>query len=264
MYPEIAFNRQKSNRSHERNLSGLLAALVSLIFMSCEQQPNAQNIIDAAITAHGGQYYQNSTIEFDFRNKHFYIKQQNGLFTYKRSFRDSVGLIQDVLNNDGFYREVDGARVLLSEAEKRKFFESVNSVVYFALLPYGLNDPAVQKRYLGQATLQNNNYYKIEVTFQKEGGGPDYQDVFVYWIHEKRKTLDYLAYYYHRNESGSRFRQAFNQRRVNGILFADYHNFKGPTGVTAIENHDQLFESGQLTRVSEIVLENIQVERTPQ
>ena len=70
---------------------------------------------------------------------------------------------------------------------------------YFAQLPYGLNSPAVQKKILGEATINGNTYYEIEVTFSKEGGGIDFEDRFVYWIHKENFTVDFLAYRYATN-----------------------------------------------------------------
>lgn len=148
---------------------------------------------------------------------------------------------------------------MLAEHEEKTFSEDVNSVVYFALLPHFLNDPAVQKRYVGKGTIKGEPYHKIEVSFRKEGGGKDYSDVFTYWFHQDKHTMDYLAYRYHRDGNGTRFRAAINQRRINGILFADFHNYKGAESDTSTVDYDQRFELGQLTKVSEIILENIEV-----
>ena len=147
----------------------------------------------------------------------------------------------------------------LSEHEQSRFSEAVNSVVYFALLPHFLNDLAVQKRYIGKSTVKGEPYHKIEVSFRKEGGGKDYSDVFTYWFHQDKHTMDYLAYRFHRDGGGTRFRAAFNQRRINGILFADYHNYKGTESDTSTVDYDQRFERGQLTKVSEVILANVEV-----
>ena len=36
----------------------------------------------------------------------------------------------------------------------------------------------------------------MAVTFAQDGGGRDWQDRYVYWLHPSRHTLDYLAYSY--------------------------------------------------------------------
>ncbi len=245
------------NQSHFRCC--VISIATGAVFFSCSSQPDAKSIIDAAIVAHGGHRYESSIIEFDFRDQHFSVERNGGLFTYKRTFEDTAGTISDILSNAGFHREINGERVRTLEHEQTSFSESVNSVVYFALLPHFLNDPAVQKRYLGKGTVKEEPYHKVEVTFRKEGGGKDYSDVFTYWFHQDDHTMAYLAYRYHRDGEGTRFRAAFNQRRINGILFADYHNYKGTEGDTLTVSYDQRFEDGQLSKVSEVILENIEV-----
>ncbi|MFQ5641441.1 MAG: DUF6503 family protein [bacterium] len=232
---------------------------IALALSGCADPRDSQSIVSSVISAHGGERYQSSIIEFDFRGRHFQVERSGGLFTYQRTFEDTAGAISDVLNNQGFCRKINGEQARLSEREKTRFSSSVNSVVYFALLPYSLNDQAVQKRYLGTSAIKGEPYHKIEVSFQKEGGGKDYSDVFTYWFHQEKLTLDYLAYRFHRDGGGTRFREAFNQRRINGILFADYHNYKGAESDTSTVDYDQRFEAGQLAKVSEVILENIDV-----
>ena len=55
-----------------------------------------------------------------------------------------------------------------------------------------------------------------------------------------------------------RFREAYNERRVGGIRFVDYRNFKyeGPLPVTSL---DSLYMAGHLEALSEIELEDIEV-----
>jgi hypothetical protein len=223
----------------------------------------AQIIVDQAIAAHGGPILRHAVVAFDFRDKHFTITRNGGLYTYERTYTDSTGAVREVLNNDGIYREVDGVRVPLSEEATTKLATPLNSVPYFALLPFNLNDAAVQKRYLEEVDVEGEPYHKIEVTFQQEDGGSDFEDRFIYWFHKDRHTMDYFAYDYHRDEGGTRFRRAFNVRTIGGVRFADYHNFasdslSGPE--TAIERYDEFLRTGAVELLSEIVLDKVTVQ----
>ena len=219
----------------------------------------AQEIVDKAIAAHGGEKYENLNLAFDFRGRHYTAIKKNGLFTYTRSFTDSTGQVQDILNNNGFRRKINGQFVKLPEERQKAFTNSVNSVIYFALLPYGLNDPAVQKEYLGTVTLRQQPYHKIKVTFAQEGGGVDFEDEFIYYIHEQTNLLDYLAYSYQTEGGGMRFRQAYNPQVVAGIRFQQYINYQPLSKQVTLTDLDKLFEAGQLEELSRIELENIQV-----
>ena len=75
-----------------------------------------------------------------------------------------------------------------------KYISSVNSVHYFAHLPYGLNDKAVNKKLVGDAEINGMPYYQLKVTFSQNGGGTDHHDEFLYWIHKENFTIDYLHF----------------------------------------------------------------------
>jgi len=164
-----------------------------------------------------------------------------------------------VLNNKGLFREINGQKVSLSPKDSSAYSNSVNSVLYFALLPYFLNDPAVNATYLGEADIKGEPYHEIMVTFSKEGGGKDHEDEFVYWIHQERHTMDYLAYNYLTDGGGARFREAYNTRTVEGIRFADYINYKPEGDSRDVATFDSLFEAGKLEELSRIDSENVQV-----
>lgn len=227
----------------------------------CKQE-NAQQIIDHAIIASGGDLYLNSTIEFDFRGKHYRAKRNGGKFSYERIFkndRDSTHLIHDFVSNEGFRRMINGSWVEVPDTMKVKYTASVNSVLYFALLPYGLNDPAVNKKLLGETEVEGNRYFKIEITFQQGGGGEDFEDTFLYWIDKSDYSIDYLAYSFQENGAPDcRFRKAINSRMVEGIRFSDFINYSPPKDSPLIEM-ETLYKKGLLKELSRIENTNIVV-----
>lgn len=241
----------------------LLSGLVSCQYSTDKQEgkaaSKAQEIIGSVIEAHGGKLYENMALRFDFRDRHYTAFRKNGKYVYTREFTDSTGQVKDVLSNEGFYRKINGQKVELSEDKETAYSNSVNSVIYFALLPYGLNDDAVNKEYLGETMIKNQPYHKVKVTFDREGGGSDYEDEFIYWIHPENHSMDFLAYSFHVNEGGLRFRVAYNIRSINGILFSDYINYKPASDTVTLEELDTAFDNSGLKKLSKINLENITV-----
>lgn len=235
-------------------MTRLISIFSAILILAC--QPAPEKIIAEAIEAHGGQAYQSFQVEFDFRGKHFTLERNQGRFRYQRDFSDSTGSITDQLTNDGFRRYRDGAPADLSATDSARYANSVNSVAYFALLPYPLSDPAVRSKYLGEETVRGEPYQKIEVRFSEQGGGKDHDDVFVYWFHRQHHTLDYLAYLFHVNGGGVRFRETSRAREAAGIRFQDYNNFRGDI-TSNLADHARLFEEKKLERISEINLENL-------
>lgn len=245
-------------------LSSCLPAL--LVCVSCTQPETTdpQRIVDRAIEAHGGaDRLDRTVIQFDFRNRRFRLRHNHGLFRYERTFPDSSVAILDVLTNEGVSRAINGEQTDLSESMRRSVTSGVNSVTYFALLPFKLNDPAVRKRYLGSDSLKGEPYHKVEITFQKEDGGRDYRDRFVYWFHRDRHTMDFFAYDFEEDGGGTRFREAVRPRIVGGLRFVDYVNYSSDLFASpgdSIENYDRAFRSSNVRMLSEINLENVSVE----
>ena len=239
----------------------LLLILVALI--GCKEQPEltAQAIVDQAIEAACPGGCNRVEVEFDFRDKHYKSLRDNGLFTYERIFNDSIGLIRDQLRNDGFTRFINDTVAVIADSMAFKYSNSVNSVHYFAQLPFGLNDPAVQKSYLGQVSILDKNYHAVKITFRQEGGGKDFEDEFLYWFSVEDYHMEYLAYNYITDGGGVRFREAFNMRETDGIWFADYRNFKPEDKNTPLTDLPGLFQMEKLKLLSLIELENVEVRR---
>lgn len=241
-----------------------LYIIILLVIISCngeqESQDKAQAIIDQAIEKAGGDRFNRAVIEFKFRKMSYRSERKDGQYKYYRLQEDSIRKIEDQLSNTGFIRKINGEEVFVHDTMAVKYSSSINSVIYFALLPYGLNDPAVNKEYLDEVTLDNRGYHKIKVTFEEEGGGEDFEDIFVYWINKDSLTVDYLAYEYYTEGGGQRFRKAFNPRYVNGIRFVDYLNYKPVDLLNNLAGIDSLYKDNSLKVVSEILLKDIEVE----
>lgn len=248
----------------------LLLPIAIFLSVACSEQnqkesdttDKAQEIIDKAIAAHGGQLLMDKSVEFDFRQRHYSAVRTPDMFIYTRSWQDdSLGFVQDTLVNSIDHTQYrDGVEIALNEEWHGRYGNSVNSVLYFTQLPFGLNDPAVRKTYLDEIKINEKAYHKIKVTFAQEGGGDDFEDVYIYWIDAQDFTMDYLAYEYHTEGGGVRFREAINRRTIEGIVFQDYINYKPQEKGMSVTQTDSLFEAGALQELSRIINENIVVE----
>jgi hypothetical protein len=190
----------------------------------------AVEIMDSVIAKAGGKRYEMATMSFSFRDTTFISNRNCGQFELKRQFvRKDGDTVTDVVSNTGFSR---------------------------------LNDPAVHKYYLGPSEIDGKNYQQVKVQFLKKGGGDDHQDEYRYWVNDSTLNVDYLAYSYETGESGLRFREAFNARKIKGIRFVDYKNFAPKSDSLNISDLEKAYQKGQLKMISKIENKNIQVELT--
>ncbi len=239
-----------------------LAALVTISWLAAcqEQSGGPEQVVADAIERHGGDIFDRVHMAWDFRGVPFEVLQEDGRFRFQRTVTDSLGQATvEVMENEGSWVEEDGARVDLDPRQRARLETAVNSVVYFGFLPFRLDDPPVRHRDLGTAELDGESYRKIEVTFEQEGGGSDWEDRFIYWFHAEDHTLDYLAYREAADVETTRFRRAVNRREVGGLVVQDYENYTGDPDVGDVAEYDRLFEAGDLRLVSMVEFDDLQV-----
>ena len=216
----------------------------------------ANKLLAKTIKAHGGKKYNKAQYQFIFRDNLYRFKNSKNGYNY--SVRKSKGgqQIYDQLINGEFTRSINGRDVTLSEKEKKGGSGSLNSVIYFATLPHKLSDPAVRLSYSGTTFIKGVEYEILKVHFEQEGGGSDFEDEYLYWIRKDNSQVDYFAYNYQVGGGGVRFRSGFNKRKVKGIIFQDYINYKAPIG-TALAELPNMYENNQLKELSKILTEKV-------
>ncbi len=248
----------------------VLIIILSLLFFSCNdikqnvrqtEKMEPSLLINQSIRAAGLHLLTNSDIAFTFRDVRYSASRFNGQFSLLRRFEKGNQLVIDSLTNDGFTRHLNAELVHVSDSMATKYAASVNSVHYFSVLPYNLNDPAVNLEVLDEVIVKTKPYHTVKVTFDQDEGGEDFEDVFIYWINKDSKTVDYFAYSYEEsNGRGIRFREAYNFRRIETVQFVDYYNYKPKTSFTTLTDLPILLENEGLELVSTIELKSIVVQ----
>lgn len=238
----------------------LAAALLSAVLVACGEDDRGVETVRSSIQAHGGDLFEAMEARFTFRDAHFTIMREDDAFRYERIYSDDQGaMVREWMTNEETGREVNGEPRTLTTEERQAVETAVHSVVYFSFLPFRLLDDAARHRDLGTAEVEGRTYRKVEVTFDEEGGGADWEDRFVYWFDAESHVLDYMAYRYHRDGGGTRFRRAINRRDVGGLLLQDYENYTAVGELEDVADYDRLLAAGELVPVSLIVLEDVEV-----
>lgn len=252
-----------------------LISLITLVFISCAsnstenmdsdeqnisketvEPSKSQSILNEAIHAHGGDLYNSAHYSFEFRGNTYEFRNNDHSFEYIKTETRTDTVITDILNNNGFSQLINSTTAVLSEKQIESKTGALNSVIYFATLPYKLNDKAVNTNYIGSTTINEQNYHTIEITFDQAGGGEDHDDEYYYWINKKTNKIDYFAYNYSVNNGGVRFRSAYNSRVIDGVTFQDYINHSAEVG-TPLKQLPSLYEAGELIEISRVLTENV-------
>lgn len=232
-------------------------ALVVSLFFSCKPSasspPDAEDIVKNAIEVSGKSKLKYAELSYTFRNVDYSSSGKCDHFIYTRTIKKNDSTLTDVYNTkENLKRFINNQEQKLADTTAFKYEESINSVNYFIQLPLRLTDQAVIKSYLGLDTIKGKAYHNIKVRFSEDNGGTDFQDVYYYWFGEKDYKLDYLAYSFTVNGGGIRFREAYNERIIDGVRFVDYKNYKPTAKETTLENLSEKFNKGELELLSKI------------
>lgn len=234
---------------------------IFLFFLSCQspKSENAQEIIQKAL--HQSGFDKSSfSVDFDFRDYHYTLIRKPSFYSFSRSTIQKDVEVKDVMTSSKpLQRFIDGKMILLSDSLQRVYSNSLNSVMYFFQLPKPLQDTAAINELVGADVIHGETYWTLKVTFKEEGGGEDFQDEYRYWINQKNYEIDYLAYNYLTDGGGTRFRRAVNKRKIEGIFFQDYVNYKPFQKFEQLDSLPSLFEQEELQQVSLIENKNIRV-----
>jgi hypothetical protein len=221
-----------------------------------KQLSKADSIVNGAIEAHGGKLYDNADYSFVFRGTKYRFQNNEATYAYSSEIQKGDSLIKDVMTPDKFERSINGNLQSLDKEKTSQYSEALNSVIYFATLPYKLQDASVNRKFIEETTIKDKQYDVVGVTFGQDGGGKDFDDEFHYWINKQTHKVDYLAYSYRTNDGGVRFRTAFNTRVIDGLTFQDYINYEAPIG-TPLKDLPKLYEQGKLKELSKILTEDV-------
>jgi len=235
--------------------------LMLLFFLSCQspKSENAEEIIQKALHQSGFDKLSFS-VDFDFRDYHYTLTRKPSFYSFSRSTIQKDVEVKDVMTSSKpLQRFIDGKVIQLSDSLQRVYSNSLNSVMYFFQLPKPLQDTAAINELVGAVVIHGDTYWTLKVTFKEEGGGEDFQDEYRYWINQKNHEIDYLAYNYLTDGGGTRFRRAINKRKIVGIFFQDYVNYKPFQKFEQLDSLPSLFEQEELEQVSLIENKNIRV-----
>ena len=219
-------------------------------------------IVDRAIDHHGGDRYRHSRARLQLCSKpgcyEVSAAVDGGLYEYRVKGPVRGGVREVVASNDRVLHWHDGRAMEVTPESEVALRDWVMGRVYFAFLPYRLDDDSVVGEDLGLETWAGRELHKVKVTFAA-GSSTDADDEFLYWFDPRTGRLEQFAYSFVGSPGGLRFRRLYNFRRVGGLLFFDQENWGAAGDDLRVEQIDSGFVTS-MERISTVELESIQVD----
>jgi hypothetical protein len=239
------------------------ALVISLGFAAAvsAEPPPLPAIVQRSIAFHGFDRLPEVAVELTVTsaNGAFDVAARHGdLFDYLVEAREGDSVRRHRHTNDAIEVFEDGKPVpLADETARRRARDYVSARVYFLFPPYRLSDPSVYAEDRGiddPAMWGGRRLQRVRVTFEP-GTSTNADAVFLYWFDPETARLEQFAYTY---RGGMRFRKLIDQRRVDGLLFADQENHGVDEDGVGIDDLDAA-RVAALPQVSVVRLSNVRV-----
>lgn len=251
-----------------RSFAGVVAIWVAAgLGVPAADAQEGLEIIQRSVELHGGEVYEHSLVELRLCSASgcydISVTTDGGLYRHRVAGPISTGRREVVATNDSLRHWHNGAEVEVASGEEgQRLRDWATARIYFAFLPYRLNDPSVVQRDLGLERWGDRELRRVKITF-RPGSSTDDQDQFVYWFDPQTARLEQFAYSFEGNPGGLRFRRLDNYRRIGGLLFFDQENLGAQGDGLSVDQIDPEFVERRMRLVSEIRLENIEVSALP-
>ena len=246
---------------------GLLVATLGSAAWGVEPPLGSRlEIVDRAIDHHGGERYASSETRLSLCSKSgcstIVALADGGRFALTVTAAVDEGKRRVRITNETVEQWTDGEPVEIPADRRQALRDWVMARVYFAFLPYRLNDPSVYKQDLGLEAWGDRELRRVRVTFAP-GSSTDAEDVFVFWLDPETARVEQFAYSYTRGKGGLRFRRGVNYRRIGGILFFDQENLGVDGPGFSVDELDPAFVE-RMRHVSTVELRDVAVRALPQ
>ena len=220
-------------------------------------------IVASAIGHHGGDRYQHSETSLELCSGsgcyQMTVRTAGGMYRHEVSgpYRGRTRSVR--ADNTSVSVSLDGEPLAVVAEAGQTLRDWATARIYFAFLPYRLNDPGVLQEDLGLEEWAGRRLHKVKVSFVA-GSSTDAEDEYLYWFDPESGRLEQFAYSFKGRPGGLRFRRLSNYRRVGGILFFDQSNLGVEAPGLVVDLIDPSFVRQRMREVSRVELRDIRVE----
>ena len=243
--------------------AALAAGLLSLAAApAAAAEPPRLEIVARAIEHHGGELYRHSETSLTLCSGSgcYRIRSRvdGGLYEHEVSGPYRGAERRVLASNDSLAAWRDGQPLAPSPELSAALRDWAMARVYFAFLPFRLEDPDVLQEDLGVEEWEGRRLRRVKVGFVA-GTSTDAEDEYLYWFDPDSGRLEQFAYSFSGRPGGLRFRRLSNYRRIGGILFFDQTNLGVDGEGLSVDQVRPEFVARRMRPVSEVTLRNVTV-----
>ena len=262
---------QKEGEDGRRKINAItryLTIAIVLVALSCKPKNNstsnksitseisANELLQKTIDAHGGeQLLKDSFIEFKIDKTSFSLQYDTGRANFKqiRQLDSDTHTLSYKYGNIQYF--INDSLQSEESYSKRMAEISLFGFLYTFSIPFNLtaNDVIISKQ--ANVTIRQKEYYTLDVQFTKIPDLPE--DHFLLYIDIDSYEIGYVALQHDLSGSKPQFRRMIQPRKIKGILFQDYINYKPKEKFVPLDQLLNLYEDQELVQVSLIENKNI-------
>jgi len=230
-----------------------------LLELNIKSNPEGEEIVQRLEQETGSVKRETASVYYRFQNRNYRIERNCGWFEFLHESpnveqeeiikMDNIELIQ-VINNITRRDLADSTKLRLARHMKLKLF--------LMEMPFGLNSPTVQKEFLNQEKIKEQNLSKIKIEWIEDNYEKPYKVESVIWVDEKANDIAYIAMDLG-DENNIFLYEPFNKREIEGIVFMDYHKYSGKKNKFSLEEMGRALDKNKLEEKPDLIYSDIRV-----
>jgi len=242
------------------HLNKLVILAIVFSFLGCKKSSkklSAQDILEKAIIAHGGDSYNNSIITFGLDDLQYKLLRNNTVrqseitrhidsTVYKATYKN--GYAQHYIN------DIEQKETYFS----KKFIDArLDGFSFVFSIPHSLKRNSIKLKKLEDVKIKNINYYVVKATEEII----DKNDIneFIIYVNPNTFLVEYTALEYDLHLNLKIFKRAHNTRIIKNIVFSDYYSFKPHLDTTKLEDLYKYFNASDLKELKHHTYKSIDV-----
>ncbi|MFT5751356.1 MAG: hypothetical protein ACI86L_000857 [Dokdonia sp.] len=231
-----------------------------LVCIACnvESERNPKEYLKDVAKHLGKDKMNNTTVTFDVNDMIYESKRTGNGYHFSMTRTLDTTTFQAKAYNGGFEYTENGIpkNYGFQNLQVEKQLLAINHFMEIPMLFIDDNSAIITQK--NPVIIDNKNYLLFHVKYESLMPTDLISNYYLY-IQKKEQTVDFIGYDFAPAEDRLFFRESFNRRTVEGIVFEDYRTFRTKTNGVVMDSLPILFLRNELDLTAAFKPENIKV-----